>query len=244
MKHLAACVFAITLLPGCTTTTNYVSKSPAGPPKPEDYPIYVYTENVTVPRPFEVIGTMQVGETPFTVTGGSLESVVNKLMNRARQKGADAVQVTTVRKPGFFSPHHGADANFLRFTDTWESVSLSETELVNYFKTNAPKLDAIEGIWRANDQMQNRVAILKNNSKPGREFIAVILNTRNPSWKAGDKKGDLRRGERAGVYRGSYYRDDYQQKQVAVTLRLPAADRFTVIVGEDEPVYFVREPIK
>ena len=162
-------------------------------------------------------------------------------MKKARQKGADALQITTVKKPGFLSPNHGADANFLRFTDKWEAVALSEAELATYFKTNAPKLDPIEGIWYAMDRMQSRVAILKNESKPGREFIAVILNTRNASWKAGDKKADLRRGERPGVYRGSFYRDDYQEKKVAVTLQSPTANRFAVIIDESDPVYFLRE---
>ena len=242
MKYSAAYAFVILLLVGCSTTTKYVSKLPNGSAKPEDYPIYVYTENITVPRPFEVIGTMHVGETPFTMMGGSLKSVMNKLMKNARQKGADAVQITTVKKPGFLSPNHGGDANFLRFTDTWESISLSEAQLAHYFRTNAQKLDPIEGIWYASDQMQSRVAILKNGTRPGRDFIAVILNTRNLSWEAGDKKADLRRGERPGVYRGSYYEDDYQEKKIAVTLRLPGADRFAVIIDESAPVFFVRDP--
>ncbi|HEX5222601.1 MAG TPA: hypothetical protein VFZ59_23805 [Verrucomicrobiae bacterium] len=174
MKYLAAYAFSIMLLAGCTTTSKYVSKLPAEP-KPDDYPIYVYTEDVIVPRASEVIGTMHIGDTPFTVMGGSIESVMNKLMNNARKKGADAVQVTSIKKPSFLRPNHGADANFLRFTDTWESISLSETELKDYFKTNSQKLDPIEGIWRASDRAQTRTAILKNNSRPGREFIAVLL---------------------------------------------------------------------
>ena len=142
-----------------------------------------------MPRPFEVIGTMHVGDTPFTVMGGSLESVMNKLMNNARKKGADALQITKLKEPGFLSPHHGADANFLRFTNTWESLSFSESELTNHFKTNAARLDPIEGIWQARDQLQRRVVILKNNSQAGREFIAVILDTRNPSWKKRRQEG-------------------------------------------------------
>ena len=232
MKHLAACVCAIVLLAG--------SKLPAGDPKPDDYPIYVYTEDVIVPRPSEVIGTMNVGDTPFTVMGGSVESVMNKLMNNARKKGADAVQVTSIKKPNFLRPNHGADANFLRFTDTWESISLSQAELKDYFKTTT-QLDPIEGIWRASDRVQTRVAILKNNSRPEREFIAVILETKNATWKAGDKRADIRRGERAGVYRGSYYRDDYLEKKVVVRMQLPAANQFAVSVDGTDPLVFVRE---
>jgi hypothetical protein len=241
MKHLSICLFATLLLAGCTTTSKYVSKTDAGPAKPADYPIYVYTEDVIVPRPSEVIGTMHVGDTPFTVMGGSVESVLNKLINNARKKGADAVQITSIEKPGFVSPNHRVDANFLRFTDTWESIPRSEVELKHYFKTNAPKLDPIEGIWRASDLVQTRAAILKNNSKPGREFIAVLLEARNPTWKPGDKKADIRRGERPGVYRGGFYREDYQEKRIVIKLQLPSANQFALSVEGVDPLVFVRE---
>jgi hypothetical protein len=161
-------------------------------------------------------------------------------MNNARKKGADALQVTSIKKPNFLRPNHGADANFLRFTDTWESIPLSEAELKDYFKANAQKLDPIEGVWRA-DRAQTRVAILKNSSRPEREFIAVLLETKNATWKAGDKRADIRRGERAGVYRGSYYRDDYLEKKVVVRMQLPSANQFAVSVDGTDPLVFVRE---
>jgi hypothetical protein len=241
MKHLNLCLLVVLLVAGCTSTSKYESKAAAGPAKAADYPIYVYTENATVPRPYEVIGTMHVGDTPFTVMGGSLESVMNKLMQNARQKGADALQLLSVKSPDFTTAHYRADANFIRFTNVWESISAPEEELQDYFRTNAPKLDPIEGIWRASDRLQSRVAVLKNNSKAGRDFIAIILNTKNLSWQKGDKKADIRRGERPGVYRGSYYRDDYEEIKVAITMRLPATNRFTVIIDESDPVVFLRE---
>ena len=184
---------------------------------------------------------MRVGDTPFTVMGGSLESVVTKLMKNAREKGADAVQLTNLKKPDYWTPNHRADANFIRFTDTWESVSLPESELVNYFRTNAQKLDPIEGIWRATDQVQSRVAILKSTAKAGRDFLVVILNTKSLAWKSGDKKADLRRDVQRGVYRGVFYQDDYQTKKLAITMRAPETNRFTVIIEESNPVVFVRE---
>lgn len=241
MKHLALCLFTALLLAGCSTTTRYESKTAASPAKPADYPICVYPEQMKIPRSYEVIGTMYVGDTPFTVMGGSLESIVNKLTKNARKQGADGLQLKSVQSPDFATPHYRADADFIRFTDIWESVSTPEAELQNYFRTNASKLDPIEGIWHVSDAVRSRVAILKNSAKPGRDFIAIILNTRNLSWKLGDKKADLRRGERPGVYRGSYYRDDYEAKKVAITMRLPATDRFSVTLDEGEAVVLVRE---
>ena len=242
MKNPALFLFPVLMLTGCTTVTKYEAKTTAGPAKPVDYPIYVYTEKMKVPRPFEIIGTMHVGDTPFTVMGGSLEGVLKTLRENARQKGADALQITSFEAPDFASAHYRAGANFLRFTDTWESVALSEEELRTYFRTNGQTLDPIEGIWSGNDMVQSRIIIMKNSSKPGRDFIAFILNTKNPSWQRGDKKMDVSRGERQGVYRADYYLDDYQGKKVAFTLRGPPADRFVIQMSDDSfPIIFSRE---
>src|SRR5688500_4982036 len=91
MKNSGLLLLPLLLFAGCATVAKFESKSTAGPAKPEGYPIYVYTEQVKVPRPCEVIGTMHVGDTPFTVVGGSLEGVLNKLRRNAGEKGADAV---------------------------------------------------------------------------------------------------------------------------------------------------------
>ena len=233
----------VLMLAGCTTVAKYEAKTTAGPAKPADYPIYVYTEQMKVPRPFEVIGTMHVGGTPFTVMGGSLEGVMKTLQQNARRKGADALQLTSIKSPGFTSANYDMDASFLRFTDTWETVSLSEEALRAYVQTNAQTLDPIEGVWLVQQGLvQGRIGIMKNRSKPGRDFIGFILNTKNPTWQRGDKKMDLVRGERQGVYRGDYYFDDYQGKGVAFTLRGSPAVGFVIQMSDDSfPIIFSRE---
>lgn len=226
---------------GCTTA-KYESKSAAGPAKPAEYPIYVYSKRTPIPREFETVGTLRIGDTPVTMIGGSLEGVLKTLRQHARQKGADALQVTSVDAPGFTSANYRVEANLIRFTDVWESVRLSDAELAGYYATNAAALDPIEGIWQGNDPTQSRVAVVRNNSKPGRDFVAFVLNKQNPTWQRGDKLLDLARGERAGVYRGNYYFDDYQTKPVAITLRGPPENRFVVHLPNDaNPLVFAKE---
>jgi hypothetical protein len=119
---------------------------------------------------------------------------------------------------------------------------VSEEELLAYYRTNAENLDPIEGIWLGNDTAQSRVGIMKNSSRPRRDFIAFILGTKNPAWQKGDKKLDLARGERPGVYRGKYYQDDYQGINLAFVLRAPPANRFVIQVSDDDPpVTFTRQ---
>jgi len=242
MRKPALLLFLVWLLPGCSTVTKYESKLAAGPAKPVDYPIYFYPENIEVPRPFEVIGTIRVSDTPFTVMGGSLEAVVEKLTRNAREQGADAVKLISIATPGFTSPNYGAEASLLRFTTPWEAVGCSEAELRAYCRTNGQTLDPIEGIWSGSDPAQSRIGIMRNRSKPRRDFIAFILATRNPAWQRGDKKMDIVRGERPGVYRGNYYLNDYQQTSMAFTLPGTAAASFVVRVADDrDPVRFTRE---
>jgi hypothetical protein len=231
------------MLTGCTTVTKYESKTDASPPKPEGYPIYIYAQKVKVPRAFEIIGTTHVGDTPFTVFGGSLESELKELRQKARRKGADALQIISVESPGFFHASYRVDANFIRFTDVWESVSSSEDDLQAYVRTNAQMLDPVEGIWAASDLMQSRIGIVKDVSKPGR-FVAFILDTSNPTWRKGDKKMDIVSGEHPGIYRGSYYLADYRRESVVFALRGPRANTF--VIGKDEggmPIVFSRQTI-
>lgn len=239
MKNAAFVLMPLLLLAGCTTV-KYEPKAEAGPAKSPDQPVYVYSETMRIPRPYEVLGKIRVGDTPLTVTGGSLEGVLEKLRKNARQKGADALQLTSVEQPGFTSANYRVEANLLRFTDVWESVLIPDDELAAYFRTNASTLDPIEGVWAGNDPAQSRVVIMKNNAKPGREYIAFVVSTRNPTWRKGDKKLDIVRGERQGVYRGSYYMDDYQEKRVAITLRV-AENRFLVhLPGSTAQVVFTK----
>jgi len=241
MKNPALFLFPVLVLTGCTVV-KYDSKAVAGPAKPADHPIYVYTEKMKIPRQFEIIGTMHVGHTPFTMMGGSLEGELKTLREHARKKGADALQITSVESPGFTTANYRVDARFLRFTDAWESVSLPEDELQAYLRTNRQTLDSIEGIWTGNDPMQSRIAIMKETSRPGRDFIAFILSTKNTAWHNGDKKMDVVRGERPGVYRADYYFDDYRAKKAAITLRGAPAGRFVVHMPDDsDPIIFSRE---
>jgi len=244
MKNPFLILCAAGLLAGCTTVKNYESETAAGPAKPVDYPIYVYSKDMKVPRPFELIGTMRVSDTPFTVFGGSLEDVLNTLRQNAREKGADALQLTSVQSPEFQTAHYRVDASFLRFTDAWESIAISEEEMHAYLRTNAQNLDPIEGVWIGSDPMRSRLGIRQNRSKPGRDFVALVLSSKNPTWHSGDKKLDILRGERPGVYRGNYYLEDYQVEKVAFTLRVPPANRFVIQTDEESvPIIFIREKV-
>ena len=233
MKNLALFLSSILLLTGCGTTVTYKSNAPAGIAKAADYPILVYTEGMTVPRPFEVIGTVSAKNSDFTVTGGSVEDIMKKVMQRARQNGADAVRVTSIDKPGFTNPNYRMTADLLRYIDSWETISISENEFRAYLKRNRKSLDPIEGVWFADSEYVNRIGIMRNASKPGRNFVGFVLNTDEPSWHTGYKKIDVARGEQSGTYNIDFYLDDFSR--VGTTVILDNATEFTLLIQtEDE----------
>src|SRR5690348_12229837 len=136
VRHLAAFLFSALLLAGCSTTVTYHANLPAGPAKPTGYPIHVYTQNMTVPRPCVVIGTVVVGGGHFTMRGGSAEAETKKIINTAWEKGADAVQVRSVEEPGYTSGNYSMVADLLRYTDAWETISITRQGFANFLDTH------------------------------------------------------------------------------------------------------------
>jgi hypothetical protein len=241
-KNLFLLLFLAGLPVGCTTVKSYVPQTEPGPAKPADYPIYIYNEKTAVPRPAAVIGTMSIRDTPFTMFGGSLESELQTLQENARRRGADALKLTAVEQPDFLHAKYRVTADFLRFTNAWENLALLEQEFRTYLDTPTEPLDPIEGIWVVNDKLRSRVGIIRNNVRPGRDFIAFILNTSNPTWQPGDKKLELASGERPGVYRGLYCFDDYRRKAVAFTLMGARTNVFILpMPNDDPPIIFSKE---
>lgn len=241
-KNLLLILTLVGLVAGCTTVKTYVPLAEPGPAKPKDYPIYVFNEKKPVSRPYEVIGTMSIRDTPFTLFGGSLEAEMQTLRENARKRGADAVRLTSVEQPDFLHAKYRVTGDFLRFTNTWENLALAEPEFRNYLHAPTEPLDPIEGIWSVNDAVGTRVGIIRNNVRPGRDFVAFILNTGNPTWQPGDKKVELASGERPGVYRGVYYFDDYRRKSIAFTLMGARTNVFILPMPDDNPpIIFAKE---
>jgi hypothetical protein len=75
------------ILTGCTSTETIKYDKVARPPKPEDYPMEVYTES-GVPKEYKVIGEVRVDIPSMAY---SKDKMVIKLKSEARKIGADAM---------------------------------------------------------------------------------------------------------------------------------------------------------
>jgi len=232
VRYPVLVLLSMVLLTGCSTVTTYKSKMAAGPAKPPGYPILVYTEDMTVPRPCEVIGTVTVGSGHFTMWGGSAESEMLKVMQTAREKGADAIQMKSMQQPDFANADFRLVADLVRYTDAWEIIPITEEQFAAYLKANQRSLDPIEGVWNTFGPVPHRIGIMRDTSKPGRDFVGFILGTENPSWRNGCKKIDIQRGFQPGAYLFVYYLDNFSKRETTVilnrrttfTLAIPTTD--------------------
>jgi len=218
---------------------TYESKTAAGPAWPANYPILVYTEDQTPPRPCEVIGTVTIHANGATMFGGSIEREMIKVMQTAREKGADAVQMKSIDRPGFSNGNYRLAADLLRYADRWETVAITEQQFANYLKTGGRNSDPIEGVWSGNEEAPLRIGIIRNASKPGRDFIGFILTTDNPTWRKGYKKIDIRRGPQPRSYVFDYYLNDFSKRATTVilgqkptfTLAIPTTDEDVAVIS-------------
>jgi hypothetical protein len=241
MKKFMLYAVLLFLVAGCGTTKVYRPNLAAGPAKPADYPIPVYNEDMTIPRPCELIGELSIGDTEFTVSGGSVKGVMKTLMDTAHEKGADVVQIASMLKPDFDSSNYRVDAYLLRYADRWETVGISESDFQNYLRVHQATLDPVEGIW--SDGSPGRIGVIRNNAKPGREFIGFMLDAPLLSWKAGYKKMEISHATRPGTYSIKYYKDDFAPEKT--TARLDHNRAFTFIVHDsDEDVDYEMTLVK
>jgi len=119
----------------------------------------------------------------------------------------------------------------LRYADKWETVSISESDFLNYLQQHRQTLDPIEGVW--SDGSPDRIGIIRNSSKPGRDFIGFKLDVMLPSWRKGYKKMDIAHAKRPGTYAIRYYKDDYAMQTTTIVLDHSRAFNFFVQEGDE-----------
>jgi hypothetical protein len=232
------------LLTGCSTVVTYHANLPAGPARPAGYPIPVYTENMTVPRPCELIGTVTVAEGFFTMRGGSADEETKKIIETAWKKGADVVHISSIETPGFSRAAFRMEADLLRYADDWETIPVSTQKLVTYFDMNAPRLDPIEGVWEGAGTNPNHIVIIQDHYKPGRDFVGLILSPDNPTWREGYKKMDIKRGVQPGAYILDYYLEDFSRVEVTVILGHSQVFTLNMPTSEEEADFVTYSKIR
>ena len=97
----------------CAPTVRYTSYDNSYEPKSFDSPIDVFQLNDNLPfGKYKVIGQVQTGDTGFSL-GCGYQDILRIVINKGRQAGGDAIQITRVRTPGGGSTCYKVTANIL-----------------------------------------------------------------------------------------------------------------------------------
>ena len=105
---LLGCLF------GCGYSESYVQSGPSLPPKPETCEPRRVMPGEPINEPFEVIGTLSLGESGFTSRCDYTQMLkTNRL--KACAVGADAVQFVVIDPPSIMSTCYRSKVNFIRF---------------------------------------------------------------------------------------------------------------------------------
>jgi len=104
-------ILVITMTSCSSTVSTTTSKSYQ--PNYANGPIVVYGANDRLPAQTEKIGTIKIGDYGFSVDCG-WQSVLERAKNESRKKGGNAIQLTSVQRPDFFSTCYRITATILK----------------------------------------------------------------------------------------------------------------------------------
>lgn len=229
MKKFAVVMLLALSLIGCEPALNYTSLQPSRTPKSNNSHIMIYPSTETVPADFVVLGTIRVDDSGFT-TNCSLDYVVECAIKKARDVGADAIQITKIKPPDLWSYCYRITASAISFdTSNWPRIKKTEKDFRTYYDENANSLNTIEGIWsfsqtgtlrhlqsgatRAIDYSRPyRIAIVKDTSNSGYDFIAVVLESEYPAWEPGFVKARFRKTVFPSIYEGKWYMGGFTER--------------------------------
>lgn len=110
-----AAVIAIMLLCSCSSHVNYDAKVDTGVSKGIDCDLDIAVPPNNLKGSIKEIGHVYIGDTGFSLDCG-WDTVMRNLREKACAAGADAVQVTSVKPPDFWSTCYRMDANFYVYT--------------------------------------------------------------------------------------------------------------------------------
>jgi len=115
MKKLLALLLLFGIV-GCATKTQLnVYSQPEGS-KPIGCDLEIYRDPSYIKKSFEIIASISVDDTGFTLNCG-LEETMKTIRDNACEVGADAVLITNEESPDIWSTCYRADATMLVFKD-------------------------------------------------------------------------------------------------------------------------------
>lgn len=113
-RKLTALLFLV-FLASCAHTQNFQQTNPVLSPNTSGE-IDIYEQGEAIEADYTLIGTMWLGESGFSESCG-YEDAMYLARKKARELGADAVQVEEVKRPDFLSTCYRVGVNIIEYND-------------------------------------------------------------------------------------------------------------------------------
>jgi serine protease Do len=135
----------------------------------------------------------------------------------------------------------------------WPKIKKSEAEFRKYFEENAGKLEILEGIWLVttggtwrnvlsgitgsiSPETPYRLAIIKDTTNSGYDFIAVVLESEYPHWTSGNVKAYFRKTAFEKVFEALWFASDFSRRREIYTMdKLGIIKNTHITYDEDNP---------
>ncbi len=111
---LAVLLFTSFIAISCSHSVKYTEYRKPSPQKKTEGKITVFEIGDPISAEFTILGKVRLGETGFSHSCGYTDALY-LARQKAREIGADAVQIIKVEKPDFWSTCYRVEANLLQF---------------------------------------------------------------------------------------------------------------------------------
>ena len=190
---------------GCSTIASYTPTTKGEdrlPREPSEIIVFGLNQEITIP--YTVIGKISVGEAPFTIMDGDLDSEINKAKIYACRHGADAIKVTKISYPNALTSNFRIKVSAIIFDEVEKNkslvgVSFTKEEFKKQFDEKS-SLTELEGIWKDSSGMY-KIGILGTESG---DHTAFIIESNQPGWNRGTTKVCFEPTAQAGLYLCNY----------------------------------------
>ena len=113
----------------------------------------------------------------------------------------------------------------------WPTLKKSEAEFRKYLDDNADNLNVIEGIWTMHEsttwrnvifptlsgslpsRIPYRLAIVKDTTNSGYDFVAVVLESEYSHWTPGSVKARFRKTAYENIFEGLWFMNDFSSNR-------------------------------
>jgi S1-C subfamily serine protease len=198
---------------GCASIVN-TTISKKLPSLANDVNVTVYGLYDNVPVTSQNIGSIRIGDSGFSVNCG-WNRVIETAVTECRKLGGNALKITSISEPDFFSTCYRITAYVLYIDSQYinkdiEKTNFTEVTLKKHWEENG--IDYIEGIYETVNSTQNEKNTIAVKRENDNEYNIIYLkgasSVYKDRWQEGDLKAKIYKTANDNIYKVDWYMAD------------------------------------